>query len=564
MGANQRSRGAAGRSIDRPAVTALVALVALLALGTATALFTPSSVAAQQAAPSPAAPGTPQEPTNPAPSGPPPTDPPVDEGQVVQEQDPLATEPIDPEWSPTATYDSRTPAEAPAPEPTASSPPADGGPQAGNGDASQEPPPEPEPEAPSQPTGDVAAQNVSRVLQAVWQVQVGCRRHCRGTSQSQSASQRSETKQDATAVAPEGEASGAAAVNQSSTIQFTWQMQLGCVAFCWDTSMNQSASQEAETTQIATAVSAAAALSLNLAETLQYVWQHQEGCELECYGVNESQSLSQHQTTNQSATATGPPYPTSAEWRPDQPDPFVLAWLTAYARNIGATLQMIYQYEEASCLEYCDEEALMQLAAQIAATDQTATAGDVPEPGSGGPPGPEPPSAGPPAPAGGAPQPEQLPAVSGALASAGAARTATLLRSSRDFAAGGRGPAAPRARDGGGAAYRPDSRSSIRMSTSASSGYAAAAVGTRPEEPAPPAGSGTGAGSHAQASTPANASPSEPRKPQDAPSSAPALDRSAASEASKDPSIPWLPAGLLLLAALAVVQSLRFRPGFRA
>ena len=48
--------------------------------------------------------------------------------------------------------------------------------------------------------------------------------------------------------------------------------------------------------------------------------------------------------------------------------------------NIGATVQTIFQYQESSCLSHCREQTLVQQATQEAHTDQTAAAGDVPEP----------------------------------------------------------------------------------------------------------------------------------------------------------------------------------------
>src|SRR5918995_1895494 len=347
MSVTPRSSGIAGRPKGRPATTSLgergtrsvgrrpalhafAALMALAAIGTCTALLTPSPVAAQS------------------------------------EGDPHATYDVPP-----SAADARRSAAHLPPAPTDSAPP--------DGDATQQPALDQGAEEPSQASGTVAAQNVGRVFQAIWQVQVGCRTYCDGTGQTQWASQQSDTTQSATAIAPEGQSSAAAALNQSSTVQFVWQTQLGCVAFCWNTSMNQLASQDAQTTQMATAVSDFGALAENVAETLQYIWQVQEGCEVECYGVNESQSVSQSLTTHQSATATGPPYPTSAGWRPDSPESF-FSWVTAFAQNVGATVQRIFQHQEAGCLEHCGEEALVQAAAQRARTNQIAAAGDVPEP----------------------------------------------------------------------------------------------------------------------------------------------------------------------------------------
>jgi hypothetical protein len=41
------------------------------------------------------------------------------------------------------------------------------------------------------------------------------------------------------------------------------------------------------------------------------------------------------------------------------------------------------------------------------------------------------------------------------------------------------------------------------------------------------------------------------------------LDRSVATEAGDNPHVPWLPAALLLVAGVGVIQSLRLRPGFK-
>jgi hypothetical protein len=62
------------------------------------------------------------------------------------------------------------------------------------------------------------AQNESQTWQAIFQVQQGCRSHCQGTSQSQSADQYAETIQKATAIGGgKGTPSSATALNQSTT-----------------------------------------------------------------------------------------------------------------------------------------------------------------------------------------------------------------------------------------------------------------------------------------------------------------------------------------------------------
>jgi hypothetical protein len=573
MSATPRSRGATGRPCCRPVATvlgetgswsagrkpalhALAALLALVTIGAATALLTPSPVAAQAEGDSSTGPQTAPPATETEGSAPPeapPAEPLPPPPPPVELEEPPAAESIHPpQWSPTATYESPPSAGAPATQQTDSPPPAEGGPPPP--EVTQEPTSDPGTEAPSQSGPAVGAHNQSTVFQAIWQEQVGCRNYCHGTSQSQSATQSSDTSQNASAAAPEGQGSGAVAVNQSSTVQFVWQMQLGCVAFCWDTTMNQSASQDAQTTQMATAVSDFAALAENLAETLQYVWQFQEGCERECYGVNESQSLSQRQTTSQTATATGPQYPTSAGLRFDTAESF-FSWVTAFAQSIGATIETIIQRQEATCLEHCGEEALLQVAAQQATTNQTSTAGNVPEPVSEPPAGPGPSPAGSQPPPVWAPPPAGTPSAEAAKASA-ASETATETGQSTVAAPRRvRSNAAPAER-------RPFRQASTRSSLRSESTTTATRVSGRPE---PVSGSGpTPSGPTAQTSARASTSSTESGTSPESRASVTqvTLNRSVATEAGDNPHVPWLPAALLLVAGVGVIQSLRLRPGF--
>jgi hypothetical protein len=538
----------------RPALRAFAALLALSAIGTCTALLTPSPVAAQSEGDPAASAPAPPPPNNPVGPDTSPTDPPPTQSPAVQSEDPRAEEaPTPPQWDGHATYDvPPSAADAPpsaahqTPSPTQSAPP--------DGDVTQQPAPDQGSEDPSQASGTVAAQNVGRVFQAIWQVQVGCRAYCDGTSQTQWASQQSDTSQSATAIAPEGQSSGAAALNQSSTVQFVWQTQLGCVAFCWNTSMNQSASQDAQTTQMATAVSDFGALAENVAETLQYIWQVQEGCEVECYGVNESQSVSQSLTTHQSATATGPPYPTSAGWRPDSPESF-FSWVTAFAQNVGATVQRIFQQQEAGCLEHCGEEALVQAAAQRARTDQIAAAGDVPEPVSEPPSGPEPPPAASDAPAAGKPAPSapSPPAMVAATASASATNATELAE------AGPRGRDSVQMRAGHrlsrGGSSRGSEQSSLATAQARVSGALAPESGTDAARSRPGA---ENSNSRDTSSTESRSSAANAVFP------APVTPDRSGYETPNDPTIPWLPVALLFVAGVAVIQTLRLRPGFGA
>jgi hypothetical protein len=243
------------------------------------------------------------------------------------------------------------------------------------------------------------AQNGSLLLQAIWQVQNGCNNHCTGTSQSQTATQNASTTQNATAVAVGaalyvgGSSGGGAppatadARNESVTIQFVWQTQIGCVAFCVETTQTQAATQWAQTIQSAAAEGDTSALAQNLSRTIQLVWQLQEGCREECYGTSQVQVINQGQQTTQSATAksgAGPPT-LGVDGAVVLP-----GWLVALAQNLGVTIQTIYQLQEAVCAEYCEGDSQIQEAQQEADVSQDAAAR------AGAPPPEEPPTEQPP------------------------------------------------------------------------------------------------------------------------------------------------------------------------
>ena len=434
----------------------VVALIALFAISAPAALAgddsdlaTPPAEATSSApeTPAPPAPSEPA-PTEPAPVDPPaaepvpvepaPTDPspepapsdpaPVDPGQAnpAPSQGPVNPGPSDPAPSEPASSGPAPAAEAPAPPTRPDTPSAVEETTATPSDDAEEPAGigEPEPEAEPQDVGAIA-HNRSVVFQVVWQVQEGCRTHCYRTSQSQTVVQWSSTTQSATATAGgEGVAtSGSAeAQNESITIQFVWQLQLGCVAFCYETSQTQSASQWAQTLQEAIAQGELEAWAENLSETLQYVWQIQHGCEQECYGVYQSQTITQGQSTTQTATATaGEDHLTMIVLGPD--GVVVLpGWLVALAENQGATIQTIYQHQRALCLEYCEGDVQLQEAIQEALTNQEAVAiawvgpKPVDNPPSVDPPSDDPPAEGPPAvvPAPEDPSTPATPSVSGA------------------------------------------------------------------------------------------------------------------------------------------------------
>ena len=405
MGVHARSLGSVGRPFfGRPVAAVVAALIAMFAVGV------PTAAAGELPDPVDAVPPPPVEPppVEPPPVEPPPVEPP-----------PVEPPPVEP--APAAPPPVEAPAAVPVPASPTPSPaaPSTGQPAATSPRGSDDPRP---PERPSPESGDAepktersVAENVNRVIQAVWQVQKGCQSHCYGTSQSQQSVQWSQTTQSAIAVSggstsggstAGGSAAGgpsAEARNEATTVQFVWQMQIGCVAFCFETSQSQDASQHAYTSQEAVAESALMAWAENLAATIQYVFQTQQGCEQECHGVSQSQSSTQFQSTTQSASATAG----SGDWGVSGPtlaeDGSVLLpdWLIALALNFGATIQTVYQYQEALCLEHCTGDMQVQYAAQRAETDQRAVARAAPPPAPPEPPptDPPPPTEQPPGPA---------------------------------------------------------------------------------------------------------------------------------------------------------------------
>jgi hypothetical protein len=391
MGVHKRPPQAAGRTGNRPAggcLRALLTLMPLVTLLAISAIGAPFVTAGDEA------------------GG-------ADEAAVVSDSGVTGTDaaqapPVEPLPTADAAAEPEPPGSAPPPEPTADAPPpsdqtsiqaeaaepelpdqapelappddaaepsagddvASPGPAETAGPAPQdEEPPEVPPAAgpPGESPVHTVAQNLSMVFQVLWQVQEGCQSHCYGTSQLQSALQVASTSQYAEAGGP---ATAAEAGNSSTTVQFLWQYQVGCVAFCFDTSQSQSALQTADTTQIAVALAGLTALAQNIAETLQFAWQTQVGCAHECHGASQSQSLAQTQTTNQvAAAAPGGSSPVAAG--PGE----LPMWLIALAANVGATIQTIYQLQVAACLTGCTGDAQAQLAAQSATTAQLATAG---------------------------------------------------------------------------------------------------------------------------------------------------------------------------------------------
>ena len=365
-----RSPGAAGRSIiGRPAVTAFVARAAAIAMLVPAAAAVPATATDPPTTTDPGggviAPGSATAPNAPVPDPGPPAAP--AQGDGAPPADPTPSAPEQSASDSPATGGATTSAQLQSATDDLPVGAATTGAQAGSKPSSGT-----EPQAPASglghasasPVAVASAQNTNVVYQAIWQVQKGCQAYCYGTSQAQSASQFSTTHQSATATGGGSTPSGAVAVNVAGTVQFIFQTQLGCIAFCFTTSQVQSTAQSAQTTQSATASGDGVLTALNVAETFQFVWQVQQRCEVECYGASSTQS----QTQQQESQSSGTPY------RPfDGPQTF-LAWIAVIAANNAATVQTIFQYDEALCLERCTGDAQLQDAVLTAATTQQATA----------------------------------------------------------------------------------------------------------------------------------------------------------------------------------------------
>ena len=90
-----------------------------------------------------------------------------------------------------------------------------------------------------------APQAVAQTQQQTWQLQIGCLFYCTDSQQVQQAQQSSTTIQ-IFAVAPgsSGVPSGAAVASVTQTV---WQLQVGCLAWCWNSTQLQEASSQSTT-----------------------------------------------------------------------------------------------------------------------------------------------------------------------------------------------------------------------------------------------------------------------------------------------------------------------------
>lgn len=205
------------------------------------------------------------------------------------------------------------PAEGVAPEPEPESEPVD--PQQAEPDAG---------EPAQQPAAQPVAVNRARTVQVIVQVQVGCRRRCDGTAQSQTAVQEARTEQ--TAVAPDGSAR-----NESTIEQYVWQLQLGCVLFCTATVQTQTVVQQATTAQTAVGADASSSSSITQSARQVQAGRRRRGLFME-----------------------------------------LRAFLRSLSLDAAVTLQVIRQVQIADCLRDCTGGVQLQVAAQLAVTTQYA------------------------------------------------------------------------------------------------------------------------------------------------------------------------------------------------
>ncbi len=222
--------------------------------------------------------------------------------------------------------------------------------------------------------GNAAAES-SATIQLVWQIQLSeCVTRCSGTEQSQAAEQQSATVQVLNGSSREDGAHGAeVAENGAHGEQGLTQIQLGCVEYCFGTTI---------TTPAATLAAYAQALE----EVMQVVREMEAGIptpaaipaaeqsaveqtsyqlQVDARGVSaQDQSVSQASTTVQE-------YDASALIAGVQQAMELSA--TAKAQAISQTEQGIWQLQ-IGCLMFCNETQLKQLSAQSSSTVQRVAA----------------------------------------------------------------------------------------------------------------------------------------------------------------------------------------------
>jgi hypothetical protein len=90
-----------------------------------------------------------------------------------------------------------------------------------------------------------APQAVAQTQQQTWQLQIGCLFYCTDSQQVQQAHQSSTTTQIFVVAPGAPDAPSGAAV--ASVTQTIWQLQVGCLAWCWDSTQLQAASSQSTT-----------------------------------------------------------------------------------------------------------------------------------------------------------------------------------------------------------------------------------------------------------------------------------------------------------------------------
>jgi hypothetical protein len=89
---------------------------------------------------------------------------------------------------------------------------------------------------------------VDQLAQGIWQLQIGCIFYCTGTTMSQQAVQSDTTQLMVPSLTPGSAATRTSGLGETS--QVIWQLQIGCISWCYDATELQSASSEQSTTAV--------------------------------------------------------------------------------------------------------------------------------------------------------------------------------------------------------------------------------------------------------------------------------------------------------------------------
>ena len=180
---------------------------------------------------------------------------------------------------------------------------------------------------PSQQAAPASEQNVVDQTAHQWQLSRGA-----AATQTQSASQTNTTVQivasslSAALQAAVGASNSSAAEIVNQTEQSIWQVQISCLIFCAQTQQTQQANQSNTTIQVLQSALGATAQTTGAAinSATQVIWQLQIGCLLWCLNTTEQQTAASTQTTlvaivGPPKTSAPPPDPPSAQGASSSP-----------------------------------------------------------------------------------------------------------------------------------------------------------------------------------------------------------------------------------------------------